>query len=555
MSAPEKDVRRAMMVAQNPLDAEKNFHQNLLGKIAANDIPQTPQQVTYGSLRRAMSDALKDHLQITDPAEQQAASRRADLALAPWLGRTSNGKIKTLMGKNGKLMKSEEGFRGSDPYRFPDGTGIETTGLALSPAYRDKNFEICPDSVACVDLCLGLTAGQYFAGGGGEDLSKLTGPRRTSLLRTLAFLHNPGAFAVRLHNEINAAKAAAAKNNNKLGVRLNVLSDIPPKVYESLILAHPDVNFYDYTKLNNDPIASNHHLTYSSKGVSQPNVEYDVPARPANPEKNLKATDRQQGRGIVNPNQDWHRMRARLDTGSNVAMAFSHQFFLPSTVYDEETGKRYRVVDGDTHDFRPLDKQPDKSVGVIIGLRNKDMRTKGSSPRKQGNAAFLSRGFMVAYDPNVAKGDKRRYGPQIVTMKKNKETGQMEETTKRGKVIYYGTPQNTEVRIAPQGPPQRERAQERRERQIGSRATKATGGYVPAAQGGFVTDPHEGMPEIFYAQQFPGIEHHVEEEEDTDGIDKWRDEARGGLVETHHAAMNSPDIAIRIARSVIRKKP
>jgi len=47
---------------------------------------------------------------------------------------------------------------------------------------------------------------------------------------------------------------------------------------------------------------------------------------------------------------------------------------LPSHVHDEETGKKYRVIDGDEHDHRHLDKKIHgigKHEGVIAGLKFK----------------------------------------------------------------------------------------------------------------------------------------------------------------------------------------
>jgi len=192
-------------------------------------------------------------------------------------------------------------------------------------------------------------------------------------------IKNPEEFAVRLHDEINAHKILAQHEGYKLGVRLNVLSDIHPKIHESIIKAHPDVDFYDYTKNNVEPIAPNHHLTYSSTGVSQPKYVTGL------------------SHDIENPHQNWKLMRKKLDTGKNVAMAFSDQHSLPKKVHDMETGKEYHVISGDEHDFRPLDKQINPGEGVIVGLRNK---SKIGSPTK---SAEQSNGFFVHYDPKHMK--------------------------------------------------------------------------------------------------------------------------------------------------------
>ena len=278
-----------------------------------------------------------------------------------------------LLTKNAKLMKSEEGYKGGAPISLPNGQGVETTGLALAPAYQEGKFTTCPNSASCKKECLGKFAGGYFYAGGGQDPDALKGPRLNSVRKTVAMLREPEAFAVRLHDEIEAAKRMASMNNNMLGVRLNVLSDINPRVHKALFDAHPDVAFYDYTKNNTNPVAPNHHYTYSSTGVSDSDVD--------------------------NPHSNWKQMRKRLDTGSNVAMAFSHKAHLPETVFDEETGKRYKVTNGDSHDFRPLDIQQKDQPGVIVGLRNKKISSTNAAAHRTSN------GFFVRYDPNFLVGN------------------------------------------------------------------------------------------------------------------------------------------------------
>ncbi len=98
-------------------------------------------------------------------------------------------------------------------------------------------------------------------------------------------------------------------------------------------------------------------------------------------------------------------MRNRLDSGSNVAMSFSVKGnaghgSLPSWVHDAETGNRYRVIDGDTHDYRPMDRRPAGAHGVIVGLRNKATTT------QQATAAQTTGGFSVHHNPKCQPADK-----------------------------------------------------------------------------------------------------------------------------------------------------
>jgi hypothetical protein len=364
---------------------------------------------TMRSLKDAFDTAISNHLSLS-PADQVQNVISADRRLSPHTGALKNGRGVPLLGKNAKLLKSETGYGDQEPVRIDDGRGIETAGLALSPAYQEGKFSTCPNSASCKDECLGKTSGNYFKVGGGQDLTAFKGPRLNSLKKTLAMMREPEAFAVKMYDEIAAAKREAARNGNHLGVRLNVLSDINPLIHKSLIEAHPDVSFYDYTKNNSNPVASNHHYTYSSTGVSNPEI------------------------GVDNPHSNWKQMRRRLDQGDNVAMAFSHREHLPEVVVDDETGKRYKVVNGDTHDFRPLDMQPQGTDGVIVGLKNK--KATGTTE----GATRESKGFFVHYDPKLKRNPAGTY-----------ERGQSQGAGPSGKPLLGPTlPTNFEVRIARQ---------------------------------------------------------------------------------------------------------
>jgi hypothetical protein len=314
-----------------------------------------------------------DYALSAAPAEMATARATAKQVL------TQNYDVNQILQKNVKLKKTEKkGAKDGEPIILADGRGVETTGMSLSPAYKEGDFDLCPNHFICKDSCLGFTSGGNWAYGGGSDLDALKGPRLAHFNLTQAFMRDPEAFITTLDEQISVAAETAAKRGNKLGVRLNTLSDIHPKVFEKLIKKYPDVMFYDYTKLGSQPIAPNHHLTYSSTGLSSPEV------------------------GVVNKFQNWTRMRAVMDKGKNVAMAFTvgEKESLPAFILDKETGKRYRVIDGDLHDYRPLDEVPEGEDGVIVGLRNKDQGKKGMT--REG-AVQESKGFFVYFDP--AKGD------------------------------------------------------------------------------------------------------------------------------------------------------
>lgn len=328
----------------------------------------TDESPSLGALKHKFDSALDAHDKMS------AKDQKANVKHATGILKEHHNLSKILT-ENGKLKKSRLGYNwdGEDTVKLHDGRGVESHGLGMSPARKIGKFNTCPNSESCKHMCLGKTSGGNFQFGGGSDLDAVKGPRLAQHNKTNAFVHHTEHFAVKMHDEINKAKAKASKNGNKAAVRLNVTSDIHPKVYDGLIKRHPDVQFYDYTKnANAKPVADNHHLTYSSTGTSH-REEHGHPA-------------------IHNPHQNWHQMRKNLDSGRNVAMAFSHKKELPTHVHDEETGKHYKVIDGDEHDFRPNDEK-----GTIVGLRNK------AKTSKTKIAAEQSKGFLTHYDPDHQK--------------------------------------------------------------------------------------------------------------------------------------------------------
>jgi hypothetical protein len=337
---------------------------------------------------KAFDDAI-NWIKTLDTEDTKNAALLANQRLAPILGVGTDGKTKRLLTTNGKLLKTETGIEGGTPIELPDGRNIESAGLAISPAFKANKFSTCPNSASCAQECLGKTSGGYFAYGGGADLDAMKGTRLRSFRMTQAMFREPEAFAIKLNEEIFSLKKAAEKNGNALAIRLNVLSDIDPKVHKSIIDANPDVLFYDYTKMKYRPVAPNHHYTYSSTGLSQ------------------KAGQNGLAVDVDNPHSNWTQMRQWLDDGKNVAMAFSSKKGLPESVLDEATGKTYKVIDGDAYDFRPMDAQPEGFDGVIVGLKNKAMT------RKESMAAQDSNGFFVQYDPKL--------GTQVTIPRQKKE--------------------------------------------------------------------------------------------------------------------------------------
>lgn len=259
------------------------------------------------------------------------------------------------------------GAEGSNPKLAKEGETVpeyKTIGLSLSPSTESGRVNTCACATEeCRAACLNK------AGRGA-----MSSVQKARLERTNMLLDKPEHFMTVVHHEIDAHERAAAKQGKKAAVRLNVVSDIPhEKLHPEVFDEHPNVQFYDYTKIagrvltpegTKKQLPKNYHLTLSSTGIE-------------------------------GPESNWKDARKYLDQGGTVAMVFGARGGrkgkpgdpLPSHVTDEATGKKYRVIDADTHDHRHLDKKyhgiPEEE-GVIAGLR-----IKGGMPmlKKAGNFA------------------------------------------------------------------------------------------------------------------------------------------------------------------------
>ena len=196
--------------------------------------------------------------------------------------------------------------------------GWRTAILHQAP-YKLSSRNVCPSaSPECIAACLN-TAGR----------GQQNNVQQARIRKTEFFHKNRSGFIWQLANEIEMLKKRSKKAGYKFAVRLNGTSDLSWERFrlldgQSLMDAHPDVQFYDYTKVYNrlqDEVA-NYYLLFSYSG-------------------NNKA-----------------QCLAALKRGYNVAVVFKDQ--LPARFWHR------RVFDGDQHDLRFTD--PDTR---IIGLRAK----------------------------------------------------------------------------------------------------------------------------------------------------------------------------------------
>jgi hypothetical protein len=385
MSEEYPDGRKEFYV---PVKEGEYFNKKMrLWAMYAERSKPIPLATKYSELGNAFARSLDAFKQLNEAQKRVRTKEVKDI-----LKKQHN--IGKLLGENGKLEKTRVGDYGITY----DDKSVASLGLGLASAQKlNDKTSTCPVSAICEGLCLGDTSGNNMMYGGmasgelAKSLEKTSfraGPRLSQYLKTEAMMVHPEEFVLLLDKEIKAFKRWADKNEYLPAIRLNVTSDIPPKYLKPIMDANPDVMFYDYTKLDSSPVAKNHHLTYSSTGVSQV----------VNGEK------------IVNKEQNWDRMKRQLDGGSNVAMAFTSKNDMPSVVIDEASGKEYQVWNGDNYDARFLDPKRNDGVGMIIGLTNKAATLKAPTAAKETN------GFFIDYD-------KSRDGDRAVIQDQSKFAG------------------------------------------------------------------------------------------------------------------------------------
>lgn len=204
--------------------------------------------------------------------------------------------------------------------------GYLTGILYLAPSTTVQGINTCPNaSDGCKSSCL------YSAGRG-----KFNNVQEARINKTIKFKESPINFIKELINDIKKLQRRAAKNKQKLCIRLNGTSDIAWEHYKingvNLFNLFPEVQFYDYTKSIDRVLKNklnNYHLTFSRS----------------------ESNDRE--------------VNELLQLGFNVAVVFDQ---LPQKFNSVE------VIDGDNHDLRFLDKR-----GVVVGLKPKGQAKKDLS--------------------------------------------------------------------------------------------------------------------------------------------------------------------------------
>jgi hypothetical protein len=135
--------------------------------------------------------------------------------------------------------------------------GFTTGILYLQPAAKVAAITLCPASkmAGCEKPCL-ISSGHLGMSHGQNAATK----------RTVLMLLRKVEFEAQLNSEISKL---SKKHKQRLAVRLNGTSDI---CFKHIFENHPEVTFYDYTKVAKrmeEKQPSNYYLTYSASAYSK----------------------------------------------------------------------------------------------------------------------------------------------------------------------------------------------------------------------------------------------------------------------------------------------
>lgn len=215
--------------------------------------------------------------------------------------------------------------------------------LHLAPSIL-SGYNTCPmASKGCAAACLN-TAGRGGIFKKGESTNNI---QRARIRRTVMFFEQRDAFMATLVNDIKLGIKQAEKQGLIPVFRLNGTSDIRWETvevtvdgitYNNVMGLFPNIQFYDYTKLNNRrKLPHNYHLTFSRSESNDADVDMVI-------------------NGIEG---------VRTSSDMNIAVVFDK---LPATYLGRP------VINGDETDLRFLDPRR-----VIVGLKAKGKAKKDPS--------------------------------------------------------------------------------------------------------------------------------------------------------------------------------
>jgi hypothetical protein len=198
--------------------------------------------------------------------------------------------------------------------------GILPFALSLAPFTVSGAGNVCPfASPGCSAVCLN------YAGRG-----QMSNVQKARIEKTRFWFFDRKGFLALLQADLAKVSRLAGKKGKRAAVRLNVFSDIPWERFLDLE-AFRGIQFYDYTKIPKrlGKTPKNYYLTFSLSESNEPEAS-----------------------------------RA-LAKGFNIAAPFREK---------PEEFMGYPVIDGDTHDYRFLDKKH-----AVVALKPKGLAKQDTS--------------------------------------------------------------------------------------------------------------------------------------------------------------------------------
>lgn len=275
----------------------------------------------------------------------------------------------TLGGKKGALL----GYQSAKTIKG-ESLGYRTAIMYLMPHTLSGSPTLCPYSTpGCRSMCLS-SSGQL----GMQEKQRLN--------KTMFFRQHKAEFIDQLAHEI--ALFIRRETRFVPCVRLNGTSDIMwEREAPQLFAAFPKLQFYDYTKI---PLGyrrrpPNYFLCYSlaETPIHIREARRCLESGDANVAIPFDLLPAIKGRRPADPLPGWDGQYGH----------FGKALF----------GRDYRVIDGDLHDLRFLDRPPG---GAIVGLRAK------GAAQAQRKTALPSYGFVVHANPRLRSGRGRTVAEQ-----------------------------------------------------------------------------------------------------------------------------------------------
>jgi len=166
-----------------------------------------------------------------------------------------------IQSKNFRLLTRE--FGNPKLAKSSNDSDYVVVGLHLAP-FKASGYNVCQSaSPGCIASCLN------YAG-----MGKCNIVQKARISRTKLYFQNRNLFKRKLVEELHYFSARCAINGWKPACRLNLTSDIIwENVFPELFAEFPNIQFYDYTKIQKRVVKGwklpkNYHLTFSRNEIN-----------------------------------------------------------------------------------------------------------------------------------------------------------------------------------------------------------------------------------------------------------------------------------------------